>query len=126
MSKLLPIITFRAWSKINDILSYVRTTAMIYSAEAGGCNGFNFKLDVLGDKHKQQLDQNKLPPTVLDNSYNNKIVYIDPLSEMFLYKTEIDFIHEDYEKKIFESKFVFNIDPTILSGCGCGISFHLK
>ena len=99
---------------------------MIYSVEAGGCNGFNFKLDVLNDKHKQQLDQNKLPPTILDNNYNNKIVYIDPLSEMFLYKTEIDFINEDYEKKIFESKFVFNIDPTILSGCGCGISFNLK
>ena len=35
-------------------------------------------------------------------------VYIDPLSELHLLGTTIDYINQDYIKNIFESKFIFN------------------
>ena len=69
MSKLLPVITYRAWSKINDILIHSQTNAMLYSAESGGCNGFNFKLDILDEVHKDTLDESSIQPTILTNNY---------------------------------------------------------
>ena len=45
---------------------------------------------------------------------------------MHLIGTEIDYIEEDINKGIFESKFVFNIDKKIASTCGCGVSFMPK
>jgi Fe-S cluster assembly iron-binding protein IscA len=53
-------------------------------------------------------------------------VYIDPLSELYLLGTTIDYINQDYIKNIFESKFIFNIDKELASACGCGISFTPK
>ena len=45
---------------------------------------------------------------------------------MFLLGTTINYISEDYEKGIFENKFVFTPDKKIASSCGCGISFTPK
>jgi Fe-S cluster assembly iron-binding protein IscA len=127
MSKLLPVVTYRAWNKINDILRYSMNDSMIYSAKSGGCNGFNFKVDVLDNKNKVDLDTKKIQPTILYSPIGDyQKIYIEPTSELFLYNTEIDYIHEDYKKKIFESKFVFNIDTSVMSSCGCGTSFNLK
>ena len=127
MSKLLPVVTYRAWNKINDILKYSLKDSMLYSATSGGCNGFNFTLDVLDNKNKVDLDTKKIQPTILYSPIGDyQKIYIEPTSELFLYNTEIDYIHEDYKKKIFESKFVFNIDTSVMSSCGCGTSFNLK
>ena len=38
-------------------------------------------------------------------------------------KMIIDYIHENYKEGIFENKFIFNVDKTKMSTCGCGISF---
>ena len=62
--------------------------------------------------------------TVLDD--NSTKLYIDPLSEMYLLGTTIDYVHENYEKGEFESKFKFNINKDIMTSCGCGISFSPK
>ena len=127
MSRLLPVVTYRAWSKINDILRYSLHDSMLYSATSGGCNGFSFSLNVLDNKEKVDLDTRKINTTILPSQCReDQNVYIDPTSEMFLYNTEIDYIHEDYHKQIFESKFVFHADTSIMSRCGCGSSFNMK
>ena len=59
-------------------------------------------------------------------SKNDIDVYIDPMSEFYLIGTTIDFINEDYNKNIFESKFIFDIDKKLASTCGCGVSFTPK
>ena len=127
MSKFIPVITYRAWKKINCILQRSLQDSMLYSVESGGCNGFNFKLEILDDSIKNKLYSNKRPATLIQSPINNnQHIYIDPESELYLLNTEIDFITEDYNKQIFDSKFVFNIDPTIMRRCGCGTSFNIK
>ena len=49
----------------------------------------------------------------------------DPIAEMYLIGTTIDFLEEDYTKGVFESKFVYQVDKN-LSTCGCGVSFTPK
>ena len=57
---------------------------------------------------------------------NKTLVYVEPLSELYLMGTTIDYIKEDYTKGQFENKFVFNVDKERASSCGCGISFTPK
>ena len=51
-------------------------------------------------------------------------VTIDPVAEMILLGTTIDYIEKDYTKGIFENKFVFTPNKTMGASCGCGISFQ--
>ena len=53
-------------------------------------------------------------------------LYVDPMSEMFLLGTTIDYVSEDFKKGEFESKFQFKINKEIMTSCGCGISFSPK
>ena len=62
--------------------------------------------------------------TILNESDTD--IYIDPLSEMYLLGTTIDYVNEDYTKGQLESKFVFEVDKDLMSSCGCGISFSPK
>ena len=95
----------------------------IYSASSGGCNGFNFELNLLEKKlHKQITDQKY--HTVLNDDGTN--LYIDPISEMYLLGTTIDYISADYKNGVFESKFKFIINKDLMTSCGCGISFSPK
>ena len=66
-------------------------------------------------------EQDEIP--ALEKNVN---VLIDPMSEIFLIGTTIDYVKEDYSKGIFENKFVFVPDQTLASTCGCGISFTPK
>jgi Fe-S cluster assembly iron-binding protein IscA len=127
MSRLLPVVTYRAWSKIHDILKYSLNDSMLYSTDSGGCNGFVVTLDVLDNKTKIDLDTNKIRPNILYSPIGDyQKIYIEPASELVLYNTEIDYIREDYRNQQFESKFIFNIDTDIMSGCGCGTSYNMK
>jgi len=127
MTKLLPVISYRSWSKINDILKYSLKDSMLYSVDSGGCNGYSFKLEILDKQHKIKLDSYKIKPTILKSPIDiNHSVYIEPASELYLYSTKIDYIHEDYNKQIFDSGFIFNIDKDIMASCGCGTSFNIK
>ena len=45
---------------------------------------------------------------------------------MFLLGTTIDYMYEDYNYGIFESKFIFLPNKKLASSCGCGISFTPK
>ena len=118
-------ITNNAWSKMIDILKKSNNTyGFLYSASSGGCNGFNFNLDLLSKNEYKNIINHKYLTII--NHKDNYNLYVDPLSEMFLMNTEIDYIQEDYKNNIFENKFIFNVDKTKLNSCGCGISFSLK
>ena len=120
-------ITRSAWQKIGEILNKTNKTnksyGLLYSAKTGGCNGFNFELDLLTeDLHKKINDTKFL--TVLTN--NESEVYVDPMSEMYLLGTTIDYVKEDFSNKIYESKFVYHADKDLMTKCGCGVSFSPK
>ena len=120
MSKNLINITKNAWSKINYILQKTNEKqGMILSAQGGGCNGFNYLLVPVNNKYKN------IETFSFVKAHNN-IVYIEPMSEIYLIGTTIDYIKEDYMKGIYESKFKFIPDKNKASTCGCGISFSPK
>ena len=94
----------------------------LFGANSGGCNGFNFDLKLIEEQKLEELQPQK--PNVFEQDVVK--VYVDPMSELYLIGSEIDFLHEDYTKGIFESKFVYNVDKTNASTCGCGVSFAPK
>lgn len=117
-------VTTNAWKKITDILKKSNNNiGFIYSASSGGCNGFNFELNLLNKENHKQIINNKFY-TVLNNEDSK--IYVDPLSELYLLGTTIDYIQEDYSKGHYESKFDFKINKELMTSCGCGISFSLK
>ena len=62
-----------------------------------------------------------------ENEENEDItIVIDPMAEMLIIGTTIDYVSEDYVKGVFENKFVFTPDKNLATSCGCGVSFALK
>jgi len=121
-------ITPNAWNKINSILIKSKNkNGMILSATSGGCNGFNYKLNLLDNKELDEIKNKN--PNILSHKISDKItnkLYIDPYVEMYLLGTTIDYVYEDFSKNIYENKFVFTPDKNIATSCGCGISFNIK
>ena len=94
---------------------------MLFSVKGGGCNGFNYNLNL--------IDETNIPENLKTFNYvsNDKYrVYIDPLSEIYLINTTTDYLNEDFENNIYESKFVYLRDSSDVSTFGCGISFLPK
>ena len=117
-------VTKNAWNKMNHILKSSNNKYLfLYSLSSGGCNGFNFELDLLTKKYYNEIIQKKYL-TILENEDTK--LYVDPIGEMYLLGTKIDYISEDYEKNIFENKFIFEVDKNLMSTCGCGTSFSFK
>lgn len=112
-------VTESAWSKINFILKKSNKEAMIFSVKGGGCNGFNYNFDTIDNNIK---NFNKF--SYVENK--NDKVFIDPMAELYLIGTTIDYINEDFSKGIYESKFKFIPDKDKASTCGCGVSFSPK
>ena len=120
MSKNIINVTANAWKKMGSIIQKSNNkNGFIFGANSGGCNGFNFDLRLIETKEQQEIM--KMKPSILTNNEVN--LYIEPLSEMYLIGTTIDYINEDFSKGIFENKFVYKIDRELASSCGCGVSF---
>ena len=118
-------ITNMAWKKIISITQSQQAIGFLFFAESGGCNGFNYKLDLLNDnEYEKIINKHKFPPTILEKK-STKII-VDPSSEMILFGTQIDYVTEDYTKGLYENKFVFIPDKELVSSCGCGVSFNPK
>lgn len=117
-------ISTNAWDKMAYILSKSNKSAFVFFATGGGCNGFNYKLESIDEKKFDNLTAEQPPPVIITNSDTN--VVIEPMSEMLLLGTTIDFIEEDYSKNIFESRFIFTPEKDFATSCGCGISFTPK
>lgn len=120
------IVTNNAWDKIISICKKQDVKRFMFSASSGGCSGYNYKLELLGDDEYKEIsnEQGKFKPTILTNGENELL--IEPSSEFLLLGTTIDYIPEDYANAIFENKFVFTPNKTLASSCGCGISFTPK
>ena len=120
MSKNIINVTANAWKKMGSIIQKSNNkNGFIFGANSGGCNGFNFDLRLIETEEQQEIM--KMKPSVLTNNEVN--LYIEPLSEMYLIGTTIDYINEDFSKGVFENKFVYKIDRELASSCGCGVSF---
>tara|TARA_Y100000991_G_scaffold202974_1_gene177281 strand:- start:47 stop:427 length:381 start_codon:yes stop_codon:yes gene_type:complete len=113
-------VTSSAWNKIDFIISKANNKkGMLFSVQGGGCNGFNYKLNLINDNIK---DLDKYSFVKNDNSK----VFIDPIAEIYLIGTTIDYINEDFSKGIYENKFKFIPEKDRASTCGCGVSFSPK
>ena len=125
-------ITDNAWSKIYEILKTKTNNYFLFSAVGGGCNGFNYNFKLIDEEKYDKLynsdTSSKIKPSMIENEKKNKNlkIIIDPMSEVFLLGTQIDYIAENYDKGIFENKFVFIPDKNLASTCGCGVSFTPK
>lgn len=116
-------VTKNAWKKMDKILKQTGNKyGFLYSASSGGCSGFNFELKPLESNIYKEITSNRFH-TVLNEGTTK--LYIDPVSEMYLLGTSVDYISEDYKKNIYESKFIFNIESDLINSCGCGKSFNI-
>ena len=124
-TKISPIIvTKNAWDKMVKINEKQKEYSFLFSATSGGCNGFNYNFNLINKDEYYNIYNThycKIIPTVIEE-YDTKIL-IDPLSELLLLGTTIDYINEDYSNGIFENKFIFTPNKKLASSCGCGISF---
>ena len=113
-------ITKSAWFKMSQIIKSNSNYAFLFSISSGGCNGFNYELSTINKKEYNDL----VKPNILE--YEDIKLAVDPLAEMYLIGTTIDYVKEDYSKNIFESKFVYIPDKNMATTCGCGVSFNPK
>tara|TARA_Y100000589_G_C26887803_1_gene520768 strand:- start:182 stop:565 length:384 start_codon:yes stop_codon:yes gene_type:complete len=113
-------VTNSAWKKIDFIAKTSNNKqGMLFSVQGGGCNGFNYKLNLI-DEDIKNLDKYSFV-----KNGNNK-VFVDPIAEIYLIGTTIDYISEDFSKGIYENKFKFIPEKDRASTCGCGVSFSPK
>ena len=113
-------VTTSAWKKINFILNKSSNKyGMLFSVQGGGCSGFNYKFKIIEEDLKNLN-------TFSYVTNNNSRIYVDPIAEIYLLGTTIDYINEDFSKGIYENKFQFIPEKDRASTCGCGISFAPK
>lgn len=115
-SKSIINITDNAWTQVNTILNETQTPAFLFSAQGGGCNGFNYNFKIVSEQEYQNWMSQKLKPNQLFNG--NSEVIIDPMSEILILGTTIDYV-----SNLYENKFTFTPDKNLATSCGCGVSF---
>jgi len=122
------IVTDKAWDKIIKICDKQNVNKFIFSATSGGCNGYNYKLELLEDTEYDNIYTKNLNKKIkLSILKREKYeLLIEPLSEFLLFGTRIDYISEDFLNGVYENKFVFTPNEELASSCGCGISFTPK
>tara|TARA_Y100001970_G_scaffold228967_1_gene283817 strand:+ start:8825 stop:9202 length:378 start_codon:yes stop_codon:yes gene_type:complete len=121
MNKPIINITKNAFTKMETIMKKSwNKNGFLFGVTSGGCNGFNFNLKLIENKELDEIK--KLKPNIISQGDVN--VFVEPLSEIYLIGTTIDYTEENFSKGIFESKFIYNIDKELATSCGCGISFN--
>ncbi|MDW5313817.1 iron-sulfur cluster insertion protein ErpA [Rhizobium sp. PL01] len=83
--------------------------AMRVSVEGGGCSGFSYKFDLVGDADDDDLILEKGEAKVL----------IDSMSLVYMSGSEIDFV-DNLLGQSFQIK-----NPNAVASCGCGTSFSV-
>ncbi len=84
--------------------------AMRVSVEGGGCSGFSYKFDLVGEN--AAADD-------LVIARDNAKVLIDQLSLVYMAGSEIDFV-DNLLGQSFQIK-----NPNAVASCGCGTSFSI-
>lgn len=104
---MIPItLTTAAARRIHAIQERNQAAGVSIALKKGGCAGMEYVFAPLP----------AIPEGVHTVSQNGANLIIDPLAEMFLFGTEID-----YTEGLLESGFVFR-NPNVTSACGCGAS----
>ena len=100
MSKNIITVTKNAFQKMSRIMEKSNNkNGFLFGINSGGCNGFNFNLQLMKDEELDKIVKQN-PNIIQDKKVK---VYVEPLSELYLVGTEIDYLKEDYNKGIFES-----------------------
>ena len=100
----------RAAKRIAEIIASEQTKSMLrVSVEGGGCSGFQYKFELVNAREADDLAIEKGGVTVL----------VDPVSQMYMENSEIDFADE-----LIGAAFKVN-NPNATASCGCGTSFSL-
>ncbi len=100
----------RAAKQIARILATEQDNNMLrVSVEGGGCSGFQYKFELVDAREADDLAIEKGGVTVL----------VDPISQMYMEGSEIDFADE-----LIGAAFKVN-NPNATASCGCGTSFSL-
>ena len=117
------IVTNNAWAKFHNVInSDPHYTAFLFSAEGGGCNGFNYSLKAIKQQEYDDLISTNSPSI----KHKNIELIIEPSSELLLLGTTIDYVQQDYSNNIYENKFIFKPKKEYATTCGCGTSFSPK
>ena len=104
------IVTERAARRIAEIAAAEPKNPMLrVSVEGGGCSGFQYKFDLVGQSE---------PDDVVIEREGARVL-IDPVSLEYLGGSEIDFVDD----LIGQSFKVHN--PKATASCGCGTSFSI-
>jgi iron-sulfur cluster assembly accessory protein len=105
-----PTVTDRAARRICEIVAAEAENTMLrISVEGGGCSGFSYKFDLVGDHEPDDLVIKR----------DGACVLVDPVSLGFLSGAEIDFV-TDLIGASFKVK-----NPNATASCGCGTSFSM-
>ena len=103
------LVTNNAAKKIIELSKKKEKKMLRISVTGGGCQGFQYNLD-MEDKHKKS-------DVIIKK--NNAIVVIDQNSLNLIKGSEIDFVED-----LIGSRFKIN-NPKATSSCGCGTSFSM-
>ena len=83
--------------------------ALRVAVEGGGCSGFSYKFDLVGDRNADDV--------AIEN--DGATVLIDELSLVYMGGSVIDFV-DDLMGQSFQIK-----NPNAVASCGCGTSFSI-
>ena len=103
------LVTNNAAKKILELSKKKEKKMLRISVTGGGCQGFQYNLDMEDKSEKKDIIIKK----------NNALVVIDQNSLNLIKGSEIDFVED-----LIGSRFKIN-NPKATSSCGCGTSFSL-
>jgi len=103
------LVTNNAARKIIELSKKKEKKMLRISVTGGGCQGFQYNLDMEDKSEKKDIIIKK----------NNALVVIDQNSLNLIKGSEIDFVED-----LIGSRFKIN-NPKATSSCGCGTSFSL-
>ena len=103
------LVTNNAAKKIIELSKKKEKKMLRISVTGGGCQGFQYNLDMEDKSKKKDIIIKK----------NNALVVIDQSSLNLIKGSEIDFVED-----LIGSRFKIN-NPKATSSCGCGTSFSL-
>ena len=103
------LVTNNAAKKIIELSKKKDKKMLRISVTGGGCQGFQYNLDMENKSEKKDIIIKK----------NNALVVIDQNSLNLIKGSEIDFVED-----LIGSRFKID-NPKATSSCGCGTSFSL-
>ena len=104
------VVTERAARRIAEIAaSDPASPALRVTVEGGGCSGFQYKIEMVGDAQPDDIAIERDGARVL----------VDPMSLEYLAGSQIDFVDD-----LIGASFKIQ-NPNATASCGCGTSFSI-